>query len=157
MSIFGGKGLKDPFIRWWTAFSIMLVTMTTILLAGMGSFIVYSDQSYLSWLIISIWYAASFHLGYRVYYKRKNTDFALTTYFSELCTSLGLLGTIIGLIMMVVGAFDKIDAMNQESLRVALSTMSLGMGTALVTTLVGLVCALTLQLQIVVIRERLRA
>jgi len=147
-------GIFNPFVRWWTSFSIMFVAMTTTLLAGMASFIVYSDQSYLSWLTIAIWYAASFHLGYKVYHAREKTDFTLTTYFTEVCTSLGLLGTIIGLVMMVVGAFDKIDVTNQESLRVALSTMSLGMGTALVTTLVGLVCALLLQLQVVIIREK---
>jgi len=150
-------GIKDPFVRWWITFSIMIVAMTTTLLAGMGKFIVYSDQSYLSWITIAIWYAASFHLGYKISHKRENADFALTTYFTELCTSLGLLGTIVGLVMMVVGAFDRIDVSNQESLRVALSTMSLGMGTALVTTLVGLVCALTLQFQIIVVREKWRA
>lgn len=147
-------GLLNPFVRWWTTFSIMFVAMTTTLMAGMGSFIVRSDQSYLSWLTIAIWYAASFHLGYKVYHKREKTDFTLTTYFTETCTSLGLLGTIIGLVMMVVGAFDKIDPTNQQSLNIALSTMSLGMGTALVTTLVGLVCAITLQLQTMIIREK---
>ena len=151
------KGLEDLFVRWWVTFSIMFVAMTTTLTVGMGAFITWSDQSYLSWATIAIWYGASLHLGYRVYYQREKTDFSLTTYFTELCTSLGLLGTIVGLVMMVVGAFDKIDASNQESLRQALSVMSVGMGTALVTTLVGLVCALTLQFQAVVIRERWRA
>lgn len=147
-------GIFNPFVRWWVTFSIMFVAMTTTLLAGMASFIVYSDQSYLSWLTLAVWYAASFHLGYKVYYQRGKTDFALTTYFTETCTSLGLLGTIVGLVMMVVGAFEKIDPSNQESLRIALSTMSLGMGTALVTTLVGLVCAITLQLQVMIVREK---
>lgn len=148
-------GMNNPFVRWWITFSIMIIAMTTTLIGGIGSFIVASDQTWLSWGILAVFLGASGHLGYLIKGKSKNFD--VTEYFAEMCTSLGLLGTIIGLILMIVGAFADLDITNQESIKQALVSMSSGIGTALVTTLVGLVCALALRFQLVVAKKGWKA
>jgi len=151
------KGLYNPFIRWWVVFSIMAIAILTALFAGFGSFILHGDRTYLSWLILTIFFGASLHLGYKAYVRGTEADFNVTTYFIETCTSLGLLGTIIGLIMMIVGAFHSLDISNQASIKTALVAMSSGIGTALITTLVGLISALFLRFQLTVVREKWRA
>lgn len=147
-------GMSNPFVRWWVTFSVIFVALSTALLGGVGSFIVESDQTWISWGILTIFLGASVHLGYLV--NGRSEDFSVTEYFIETCTSLGLLGTIIGLILMIVGAFTDLDITDQESIKTALVSMSSGIGTALVTTLVGLVCSLLLRFQLVVTKEKWR-
>ena len=154
-------GTENPFVRWWISFSIMTVAIITTLIAGIGGFISKSDSTCISWVILAMAFGASLHLGYklRAYSKKVpeyKKDFKTTEYFIEQCTSLGLLGTIIGLIMMVVGAFANLDISSQESVKKSMLAMSAGIGTALVTTLVGLVCALLLRFQLVITSERWR-
>lgn len=151
------RGLENPFVRWWVTFSIMAVAVTTTLAAGLGSFIAASDRTCLSWLILAIFFSASALLGRKVQKRGEEADVGVINYCIRTCTALGFLGTIIGLIIMIVGAFANLDVANHESLRVALVAMASGIGTALVTTLVGLVCALLLEFQVAVVREKWRA
>lgn len=156
-------GMENPLIRWWVAFSVMTVAIATTLIGGIGKFITENDCTYISWSILVMAFGASLHLGYKIraYSKRdvsaEQKDFKVTEYFIETCTSLGLLGTIIGLIMMVVGAFAELDISSQESVKESMLAMSTGIGAALVTTLVGLVCALLLRFQLVITSEKWRA
>lgn len=165
-------GIKDPFVRWWITFSVMLIALTTALVGGLGNFILMSDVTFLSWGILLVFLLGSLLLGKTthkyhkevfknsdinepdVYIKRysKNEHFGLVNYCVETLTSLGLLGTIVGLIIMVVGAFFGLDITNQESITTALVAMSSGIGTALVTTLVGLTTAILLKFQLAVVR-----
>lgn len=159
------RGMNNIFIRWWVLFSVMSVTMATALVAGIGEFITKHDSTYISWGILVMAFFASLHLGYklRVYSHASlddqtvERDFRVTEFFIDTCTSLGLLGTIIGLIMMVVGAFTDLDITNIESVKESMLAMSSGIGTALVTTLVGLVCAMLLRFQLVATSEKWRA
>jgi len=50
---------------------------------------------------------------------------------------------------MLSGAFANIDLANTATIQTALSKMALGMSTALYTTLMGLICSLTLKIQLV--------
>ncbi len=65
---------------------------------------------------------------------------------SEFCLTLGMIGTVLGFIMML-GEFGKVDAGDVTSIQKLLSGMSLGMATALYTTIVGLVCGSLLKIQ----------
>jgi len=148
------KGMSSPLVRWWVAFSVMMVALASALIAGLGKFIAASDQTHLSWVILGIFVATSIHLNYKVFKRGRDADFGVTDKATELCTTLGLLGTIIGLIMAITGAFTEVDVSNHESLKEALVSISSGVGTALVTTLVGLVCAIMLIVQLAVVREK---
>jgi biopolymer transport protein ExbB/TolQ len=102
--------------------------------------------------------SASVHLGCQIRGRAgpiNNRDFQATDRVVEACTSLGLLGTVIGLIL-TTGAFKGIDVANYESIKHALVAIASGIGTALITTMVGLICALCLQIQLAVTREKWR-
>jgi len=149
--------MDKPLVRWWVVFSIVMVSVTSALTAGLASFITSNDKTHLSWLIVAIFIGASIHLGYIVFHKGVEGKFGATVYLAEVCTSLGLLGTIIGLILMISNAFMGLDVSDQASLSGALMAMSSGLGVALTTTLTGLSCSLLLSVQLAVVRERWRA
>lgn len=147
-------GMADPFVRWWVVFSIIAIGIGTTMIAGMGAFITASDNTGVSWATIVVFYAASLHFGLRVRQEGIAAETALTKYATDLCTSLGFLGTIVGLVMMVCNAFPSINISNAESIQRAIVAMAQGVGTALVTTLVGLVCAICLELQMAIVTLR---
>ena len=66
---------------------------------------------------------------------------------SEICLTLGLIGTVSGFILMLVGAFADLNISDPDSVQQSLQNMSLGMSTALYTTLVGLLASVILKVQ----------
>ena len=68
---------------------------------------------------------------------------------------LGLIGTVTGFILMLGTAFTELDVTNIASVQNALIKMSLGMSTALYTTLVGLISSLIIKIQLVAIERQI--
>jgi biopolymer transport protein ExbB/TolQ len=69
-------------------------------------------------------------------------------FIAEACLALGMIGTVTGFLLMLSGAFADIDLANTSTIQKSLTQMALGMSTALYTTLVGLICSLTLKVQL---------
>ena len=76
-------------------------------------------------------------------------------FIAESCLVLGLIGTVTGFILMLGTAFTELDVTNITSVQNALIKMSLGMSTALYTTLVGLISSLVIKIQFVTIERQL--
>lgn len=68
-----------------------------------------------------------------------------------------MLGTIVGLMIAMIGSFNGIDAGNPASIKSALAGIASGTGAALTTTLVGITSSIMLQCQLVAVRGRWRA
>ena len=54
---------------------------------------------------------------------------------------------------MLSTAFDNLDVKNVENVQEVITDMSLGMSTALCTTLVGLVCSVLTKVQMVILEN----
>ncbi len=65
---------------------------------------------------------------------------------SDLCLTIGMIGTVIGFIMMLSG-FATVDISNAKTIQDLVKALGVGMSTALYTTLVGLVCSICLKIQ----------
>lgn len=65
---------------------------------------------------------------------------------SEISMALGMVGTIVGFVLMLSG-FRSLDVSNPSSVQSLLGDLGGSMGTALYTTLVGLVGAILLKIQ----------
>jgi MotA/TolQ/ExbB proton channel family protein len=149
---------RKLFLSWFLIVNLMaLATVIGIKLGAVG-WIHTQDPTYISFGTIALCWAATVYCGPlawnadrtisrgrdaldnlpKLYGRIKNAKFA-----KDMCPFLGLLGTVIGLIMMLVN-FQKAGAeITQESLRAIL----VNLGTALVTTAVGMICGALLWIQ----------
>jgi len=151
------------FLQWWFVFTLLI--LGGMVTAGLGGIqLIYQhDVSMLSFLILAILGGMSLCCGAITFlvsrsasqgekiqgaeYKRLLTWEEAGWFASDICLTLGMIGTVVGFILMLVGGFEKIDASNVESMQKSLGQMATGMSTALYTTLVGLIASTVLKLQ----------
>lgn len=117
-----------------------------------------ADITKISLLIIGIFVLATLTVGY-ICFKTKIGEYSWGkadimehyTYFAaDSMITLGMVGTITGFLLMLNTAFANLDINDIKNVQQAISNMAVGMSTALVTTLVGMVCSLLTRLQLMV-------
>ena len=68
--------------------------------------------------------------------------------------TVGMIGTVTGFILMLSTSLATLDPNDVENMRSAIANMAVGMSTALLTTLSGLMATLMLRIQLVVTDEQ---
>ena len=140
-------------LKWWLIFCLSIVAGYVAHIFGWTWEIYTKDTTKISVLIIGLYVIGSLFVGKLSYDNSKNKPISerldVAWFLSESMLSLGMIGTVAGFIFMLGDSFANIDATNPETLKAALTSMALGMSTALYTTLVGLVCSQTLKIQLV--------
>lgn len=137
-------------LRWWLIFCLSILAGGIAVYFGLHQDLYDGDQTKISFLILAVFGCASVWVGWctsKSEYQFQNID--VGWFISEACLALGMIGTVTGFLLMLSGAFADIDLANTATIQTALSKMALGMSTALYTTLVGLICSLTLKIQLV--------
>lgn len=144
------------FLQWWLIFTFICVVSIITYQCGLASEIWSKDSSMLSYVTFAIFIACSAFCGKLSYQIcKKNCKSKVSSYknsaevgwfVSELCLTLGMMGTIVGFIMMLSG-FNTLDIQNATTIQSLLSQLGLSMATALYTTIVGLVTGSVLKLQ----------
>jgi len=147
---------KRLFLTWLLMASLMLVATVIGIRLHAIRWIHEQDPTFISFTTIVLCWVATFyvgptawHVGHVIhddkskqlpsmYARIKNIKFAM-----NLCPFLGLLGTVVGLIMALENFKRNGSTVNQESLHAIL----VNLGTAMVTTAVGMICALFLWVQ----------
>ena len=119
------------------------------------------DQTKLSFLLLIIFTHMSVWCGYKTwrlsrFLDRDETEKYLVEkieelmesgwFASDLCLTIGMVGTVIGFITMMSG-FATIDVSNMTTVQDMIKGLGSGMSTALYTTLVGLICSALLKIQ----------
>jgi hypothetical protein len=154
------------FLRWWLFF--ILIALGTVFTQYINGFeyIWEKDSSKLSFLILTIFYITTIWCGIKTWnlskaihnpnnccglldseqHKKFKRLEDIGWFNSELCLTLGMLGTIVGFIMML-GEFEHIDVANVKSVQGLLTQLGQSMATALWTTAVGLTCGMLLKIQ----------
>ena len=137
-------------LRWWLIFCISILAGGVAIYFNLHQDLYDGDQTKLSFLILAIFILTSGWVGWCT----KKSEFQIQNidvgwFVAEACLALGMIGTVTGFLLMLSGAFADIDLANTATIQNALSKMALGMSTALYTTLVGLICSLTLKIQLV--------
>ena len=74
-------------------------------------------------------------------------------FVSEMMISLGMIGTVIGFIYMLYSVFSSLNITDTLAVQQSLGKMAQGMGTALLTTLVGLVSSVLVKSQLVMVEN----
>lgn len=144
----------QAFLRWWLIVCLLGGSAIGLQKFGQFEYIYNVDQSSLSFLIFALFIAVTCRIGWFTYQsckqnhpEEKQVDDLYQ--YSEFMTQLGLIGTIVGLIITLGPAFSSIDVSDPGTIEEAIKLMTVGMGTALVTTLVGASCSLLSKLQII--------
>ena len=139
------------------------VLAATAYMIGKGGIVTLwnNDSTKLSFLLLFLFLQMSLWCGYKtwrlsVFIDRNGTEKYLVEkiehlievgwFASDLCLSIGMVGTVVGFIMMMSG-FSSIDVSNMRTVEEMIKGLGSGMSTALYTTLVGLVCSSLLKVQ----------
>ncbi len=147
--------ISRPFLLWWVQTVAICFASYFIYSFEWFEALYNADQTKISFLIITVFLVASITIGYLSYRKSGNFN-KLSNYVwfsSETMVTLGLIGTVAGFLLMLRSAFDNLDVKNIENVQEVISDMSLGMSTALCTTLVGLVCSVLTKIQMVILEN----
>ena len=149
------------FLKWWLFMSAVMAS--SVLLAGLGLLgtLWEKDATKLSFVLLALFAAMSGWCGYKtwrlsVFIDSKKTEPYLIEkiehlmevgwFTSDLCLSIGMMGTVIGFIMML-GGFANIDINDMATVQGLIKGLGVGMSTALYTTLTGLICSALLKIQ----------
>ena len=141
-----GKAL----LRWWLIFCLSWIAGGVAVYFDLHNNLYDADKTKLSFLILTVFTLTSLWVGWRTKKSEdKEQDVSVGWFVAESCLALGMIGTVTGFLLMLSGAFANIDLANTSTIQNSLTQMALGMSTALYTTLVGLVCSLTLKIQLI--------
>jgi len=136
---------------WWLLFWIQVVGFGLAAYFGALQLTWAADVSKLSFVIIFFHVVGTIWIGHQTIKQARGRgcNVAGGWYLSELVLSLGMLGTVIGFIFMISTSIGSLGSgeMTTEGLRATISALALGIGTALWTTLWGLVASIALKTQ----------
>ena len=158
---------KTLFLRWIFMLSIILMFTAWVFSIGYFQWINKVDATKISFLIMAVFavmtvycgvltweasklldksscaiYPADLHRLYKIENQIEHGSFAI-----NLCEKLGLTGTILGLIFMLVNGFSKFKFGDPQAMAQLWDILIFGLATAFVTTLVGIVCSILLGFQ----------
>ena len=135
-------------LRWWLTMCALGVLIYFSYANGWLFPLYEKDATMITYLITMVFGATTLSLGYKSFF-RKRFDNEIEWFVSDAVLTLGMIGTIIGFMIMLIGTFDSVQFTDVESIRAVLSSMSRGLYTALSTTLLGLISSVILKIQLV--------
>ena len=139
--------MKD-FLCWWLIVCVVGAGLYITHSMGWLVSLYTNDLTYITFVITVIAGLTTLSLGYK--FKMSDANSVDVEWFvSDVVLTLGMLGTIIGFMIMLQGTFSSIEFNDVHSIRLALSSMSQGLFTALNTTLLGLVSSIILKVQLI--------
>ena len=150
--------MKNNFLKWWLLNATVFVCFAIASYFGLLKEIYLKDSSFLTFVIMLLYFTNSGYNGYLAWNIDKGAileeEESDTGWFvSEICLSLGMIGTVIGFIQMLSGFAKPVEGV--QALQGLLSNMSYGMATALYTTLGGLICGNLLKFQCFMLEKNL--
>lgn len=150
--------MKTIFLKWWLFLCSQAIVGYAAYKMNFFHELLEKDPTRLSFVILCILVIATFWIGGIIFSYTKRPirnkkhavdDLSVFWFTSESCLALGLVGTTTGFIIMLGSTFVGLDVSNIDSMQNALVKMSLGMSTALYTTLIGLLSSLSIKVQLI--------
>lgn len=139
-------------LLWWLTVCIQLLLIAVAGYYGFFNFVAEKDVTYLSELIFVTWALTTIVIGFKLF-RSYSDDYTKQWFFAEACMTIGMIGTVIGFLLMLSGAFSELDPSNVQLMKQAIGEMAVGLSTALITTLNGLIASLFVKLQIIIVEE----
>jgi hypothetical protein len=152
---------RTLFLKWWLFISAVMAAAAYLYLTGLFNLLWDGDATKLSFVLLPLFLFMSIWCGYKtwtlsVFLDSNKTEKYIVEkiehlmevgwFTSDLCLSIGMMGTVIGFIMMLSG-FAQVDVEDMATVQGMIKGLGVGMSTALYTTLTGLVCSALLKIQ----------
>lgn len=139
-------------LKWWFMFCLSVLAFAGAFFPGWAQALWSIDETKISILIVSLYFSFSIFIGWLTYQAEKLQKTYEVEKHLKSCymavksmVVLGIIGTTAGLLIMLHLAFGVAD-FNPTGVLTGLKT---GLSTLGVTTIVGLICYLALELQVV--------
>ena len=147
----------SAFLKWWLLITLTVVGLSIAAYFNFIQFLYAHDLTKLSVAILALFAATSSVIGYKLWkerdVKKKKYGYDVEWFVSEMMISLGMIGTVIGFIYMLYSVFSSLNITDTLAVQQSLGKMAQGMGTALLTTLVGLVSSVLIKSQLVMVEN----
>ena len=155
--------INSILLRWWFLFCTQIAFGTIAYHFNFFQHLYREDTTRIGFFILGILILTTLWVGKKIYSLKSRwngvdqaiNDFSSGWFIAESCLVLGLIGTVTGFILMLGTAFTELNVTDITSVQNALIKMSLGMSTALYTTLVGLISSLVIKIQLVTIEKQI--
>jgi len=149
------------FLKWWLMFVCIVIGITLLVINDGIKILWYQDLTKLSFLLLAIFIGMSIWCGFKTWLLSTFIDsdkedghivekveslVEVGWFTSDLCLSIGMMGTVIGFIMMLSG-LAQVDVSDINTVQGLIKNLGAGMSTSLYSTLTGLVCSSLLKIQ----------
>lgn len=144
------------FLKWWLLITLTIVGLSIAAYFNFIHFLYAHDLTKLSVAILALFAATTSVIGYKIWNERNEEEkyeYNVEWFVSEMMISLGMIGTVIGFIYMLYSVFSSLNITDTLAVQQSLGKMAQGMGTALLTTLVGLVSSVLVKSQLVMVEN----
>ena len=144
------------FLKRWLLITLTIVGLSIAAYFNFIHFLYAHDLTKLSVAILALFAATTSVIGYKIWNERNAEEkykYNVEWFVSEMMISLGMIGTVIGFIYMLYSVFSSLNIADTLAVQQSLGKMAQGMGTALLTTLVGLVSSVLIKSQLVMVEN----
>lgn len=145
------------FLKWWLMVTLIVVGISTSIYFNFDTFLYENDLTKISLVIVSLFAICTSVIGYKIWNsaikKIKDYNYETEWFMSEILISLGMIGTVIGFIFMLHSVFGNLNISDTVAVQQSLGSMAKGMGTALLTTLVGLISSVLIKSQLIMVEN----
>lgn len=152
------KNIQRSFLLWWAQIVSLAFVCIIVNHFGWWTDLYELDKTKISFGILALFTIASAAIGVNSYFNTKQFYQRTEEYLwfsTDIMISMGLIGTVAGFMMMFGDAFSGLDVSDTANVQKAIAEMGMGMSTALLTTLVGLVCSNLTKTQLVILENNL--
>lgn len=145
------------FLRWWFMVCVSLVVCVLSLFFGWAEKLWTLDVTKISLGIVIVYFLSTAFTGWLTYLaenidsfgnkkatkKKINSNLKFSWYSAELMLGLGMIGTMIGIMVMLTSIRNSVDP------TMIITGLKSGLATVGITTIVGLACSFALKAQLV--------
>jgi len=148
--------MRKTLIRWWLFTVISLCGAVGLYHFGIFHDIYRADVTNITFIIYAVFISATILAGITAYrvarqvhkIAKTNKYISICWFLSEAMMTLGLIGTVAGMIYLFGQVFTEIDPSNPDDLKEALGHMATGLSTAMYTTICGMVGSLIIKVHL---------
>jgi len=146
--------MTRTFLQWWLLFVLQIIIVGAMYYYDIHTYILENDQTYISFLLVAIWFLSSVRIGYKLKNEIKTSNES-SWFIAETCMAIGMMGTVLGFILMLGSSnLASIDPTDVEGMKNVIGQLASGMATALLTTLTGLIVSVSLRTQLMISENR---